>query len=299
MADWNDWRYFLAVARSGSTLAAGRELRVSQTTVARRIAALEGALGLNLFERRPGGYALTASGSSLIAQAEAIAAAAQQAESQALAQSRSATGVVKITTEEIFAMTLLSPWLRDLKDRHPDVRIELDPAPGIRDLGSGEADVALRSTTADQPAGVVGRAIAVDDWTLYCSDDYASRYGVPRTIAELKHHALIAGGGGNLAREYWAWIEQAGLTDRVVMEHGSSTGLLTAVRAGLGLAVLPCLIADAELGLIRCAPPPPHENRQLWLLTHERVRHHPAVRAVVDFLYERLSAHVRQLKAAA
>lgn len=296
MIDWNDWRYFLAVARSGSTLAAGRELRVSQTTVARRIAALEQALGLTLFERRPAGYALTDAGVRLVPQAEAVANTAMQAELAALASSREASGTVKLTTEEIFAMTLLASWLRELHERHPRIRIELDPTPDLRDLGAGEADVALRSTTRNQPAGLVGRALMVDDWTLYCSDEYAARHGVPRSIEDLKSHAIIAGGGGSLARAYWAWIDGAGLADQVTMEHGSATGLLTAVRSGLGVAVLPCIVADAEPDLIRCAPPPRDDSRQIWLLTHERVRHNPAVRAVIDFLYERLSTHIRRLQ---
>ena len=72
MLDWNDLRYFLAVAREGSTLAAGRELRVSQTTVARRIAALEAALGFPLFEKRQAGYALTPAGEELLERAEQV-----------------------------------------------------------------------------------------------------------------------------------------------------------------------------------------------------------------------------------
>jgi DNA-binding transcriptional LysR family regulator len=295
-ADWNDWRYFLEVARSGSTLAAGRTLRVSQTTVARRVAALEEALGSPLFERRPAGYALTDAGSSLVTQAEAIETAALAAQESARARQRQASGTVRLTTEEIFASCLIAPHLRDLHERFPKVRIEFDTTMAVRDLGTGEADIALRSTRDDQPAGLVGRVICWDGWTLYCSRDYAARHGVPASIEDLQNHQIIGGGGGGLAREYGEWLEQAGLTHRVTMEQGSATGLLTAVRTGIGIAVLPCIVADAEPDLIRCAPPPRDEERHLWLLTHERVRHDPAVRAVIDFLYARLSAHVHRLE---
>jgi DNA-binding transcriptional LysR family regulator len=295
-ADWNDWRYFLEVARSGSTLSAARKLRVSQTTVARRIAALEEVLGLTLFERRSAGYAVTEAGETLVEQATVVEQAALAAEQQARAHGREASGTVRLTTEEVFASCLISPHLRDLHDRFPNVRIELDTSSAVRDLGAGEADIALRSSSKHQQSGVVGRLICRDDWTLYCSRDYASRYGVPRTIAALQQHSIIGGGGGHLAVEYNEWLEHAGLTHRVTMEQGSATGLFTAVRTGLGIAVLPCVIADAEPDFIRCAPPPENEKRQLWLLTHERVRHNPAVRAVIDFLYERLIAHVRRLE---
>jgi DNA-binding transcriptional LysR family regulator len=296
--DWNDLRYFLGVARSGSTLAAARELRVSQTTVARRIAALEEAIKLPLFEKRQAGYALTPAGEELLAQAEQVEGAALGFENAAESRTRDLSGTVRLTSEEIFAVTLFAPLLRELHDRHPDIRIELDSGQVLRDLGAGEADIALRSTVGDQPAGLVGRAICVDDWTLYCSRDYAARHGVPNTLQELKTHALIGGGGGNLWRHYQAWLRQLGLEDRVAMHHASSTGLLSGVRSGFGIAVLPCIIADAEPDLIRCLPPRDGHGRTLWLLTHERVRHAPRVRTVIDFLYERLMRHVKATAAA-
>ena len=81
------------------------------------------------------------------------------------------------------------------------------------------------------------------------------------------------------------------------MHHGSATGMLSAIRSGLGIAVLPAILADAQPDLVRCIPPKAHHKRSLWLLTHERVRQTPRVRAVIDFLYERLSNHVRMLEA--
>ena len=296
--DWNDLRYFLAVARGGSTLAAGRELRVSQTTVARRIAALEEAVGLTLFEKRPAGYALTPSGEELLGHAEAVEAAALTFDSAAQRSTRDLSGTVRITTEEIFAVTLLAPLLRELHDLHPAIMIELDTAQAIRDLGAGEADIALRSTVGDQAAGLVGRRICIDDWTLYCSRDYAARNGVPADLEELRNHALIGGGGGNLWRHYQAWLRSLGLEDRVAMHHASSTGLLSGVRSGFGIAVLPCIVADAEPDLLRCLAPRAGHGRVMWLLTHERVRHAPRVRTVIDFLYERLKQHVHKLEAA-
>src|SRR5438552_3716169 len=114
MLDWNDLRYFLAVARGGSTLAAGRALRVSQTTVARRIAALEEALGVHVFEKRQAGYALTPAGQDLLERAEQVESAATAFSDAASAQSRDVSGTVKITTEEVYAITLLTPLLREL-----------------------------------------------------------------------------------------------------------------------------------------------------------------------------------------
>ena len=297
MLDWNDLRYFLAVAREGSTLAAGRALRVSQTTVARRIAALEEAIGFPVFEKRQSGYALTPAGHELLQSAQQVETTANAFAEAAAAQSRDMKGTVKITTEEVYSITILAPLLRELHEHYPEILIDLDASQQVRDLGAGEADISLRSTKgADQPAGLVGRQLCIDDWALYCSRDYAARHGVPRTLAELKQHAFIGGGGGNLWIHYQSWLQALGLESNVAMHHATSGGLLSGVRSGFGIAVLPCIIADADTELVRCVPPRGDHGRILWLFTHERCRHTPRVRAVIDFLYERLSRHVRQLE---
>ena len=297
MLDWNDLRYFLSVAREGSTLAAGRALRVSQTTVARRIAALEDALGFPLFEKRQAGYSLTPLGTDLLSRAEQVERAANGFAEASGALARDTSGTVRITTQEIFAVTLLAPILRDFHERHPEILIELDDSQDFRDLGEGEADVALRSAVGDLGGGIVGRRLCDDDWTLYCSRDYAATHGVPATRAELRKHAFIGGGGPKLWRAYSAWLHDLGLDDRIVMHHASAMGMMSAIRSGLGIAVLPCIVADADPDLVQCLPPRREHGRVMWLVTHERVRRTPRVRTVIDFLYERLSRHIRRLDA--
>jgi DNA-binding transcriptional LysR family regulator len=285
MLDWNDLRYFLAVARGGSTLAAGRALRVSQTTVARRIAALEEALGFPLFDRRQAGYTLTSEGEALLERAKAVEASAEAFAEAAGAHSRDSSGTVRITSEEIYAQGLIAPFLRELHELHPEIMIEIDSSQALRDLGEGEADIALRSSSKSQPAGLVGRQLAVDDWTLYCSRDYAARNGAPASVEDLHHHPIVGGGGGNLWIHYQLWLQQLGLEDQVAVHHATSLGLLSAVRSGFGVAVLPCVVADRDPDLIRCIPPRPG---------HGRVRHAPRVRTVIDFLFDRLKRYVEE-----
>lgn len=289
MFDWNDLRSFLAVARTGSTLAAGRTRRVSQTTVARRINALEAALGLTLFERRQAGYALTPTGEALLEQAQAVEAAVTRFGDAAGAQAREVSGTVKLTTQEIYVVTILSPILRDLHAAHPAIHIELDTSEERRDLAAGVADIALRSSVSPTGGGLVGRRIAPDPWTLYCSRGYAEAHGVPRNGPELRGHPIIGGGGGGVGPAYEAWLRRHHLEDAVAIRQASVTGLLAAVRSGFGLAALPSFIADHDPDLIRCFPPAENDKVALWLLTHERVRHVPRVRVVLDFLHERLT----------
>lgn len=293
MLSWDDLRFFLAVARTGSTLRAARSLKVSQTTAARRIAALEEACGVHLFERRQAGYTLTAAGTALLGEAEAVEQAAHAFAAAAAAQVRGVSGAVRLSTVEVYAATLLAPMLMELRALHPGIRLELDTTDVMRDLAAGEADIALRGSAGMGEAGLVGRRIGRDPWTVYCSRAYAEANGLPRTMTELRAHPIIGGGGDKVWPMYRRWLQRHGLEDAVVLEHGSTTGLLSAIRAGLGLAVLPSLLADREADLIQVVPPPPGDRMELWIVTHERVRHEPRVQAVMDFLGERLQRIAR------
>lgn len=292
MFDWNDLRAFLAVAETGSTLAAGRRLRVSQTTAARRVAALEAALGLTLFERRQAGYVLTPIGEDLIEKARGVETAAGALAEAAATKTREIGGTVRLTTQEFFAVTVLAPILRDLHEAYPDIRIELDTGEELRDLAGGEAEVALRTCGRPEGGGLVGRRIVDDRWAFYCSRGYAAAHGIPHSRKDLRKHPIMGGGGQQLWRIYGAWLKENGLEDAVVMQHGSALGLLASVRSGTGLAVLPCFVADTDPDLVRCLPPT-EDDRGLWLLTHERLRHTPRVRAVLDFLADRLARIAR------
>jgi DNA-binding transcriptional LysR family regulator len=147
MFDWNDLRHFLSVARTGSTLAAAGELKVSQPTVARRIAALEEALGLVLFERRQAGYRLTQEGEA----------------------ARSLKGSIRLTCPEMTAVHI-GPMLVAFRKAHPEIRVDLIATEAFLDLASGEADVAIRgSASAPQGAGLYARKLMDVPAVLYCS----------------------------------------------------------------------------------------------------------------------------------
>jgi len=290
MLDWTDLRYFLAVARTGSTLAAGRSMGVSQTTAARRVAALEAELDLVLFERRQSGYVLTPAGEALVGAAQGVESAAGAFADLAAAQSRDVSGTVRLTAEEVYAVTILAPLLRELHDAFPGIRIELDTTEEVRDLAAGAADIALRSAKSLSGDGLVARRIAWDPWTTYCSRAYAEARGIPRRKRDLKDHVIIGGGGKHIWRYYRAWLQASDLEGAVIMQHTTPLGLLSSVRSGVGLAALPSFVADREPDLIRCLPPKRDDELTLWLVTHDRVRHAPRVRAVMDFLGDRLVA---------
>lgn len=289
MFDWDDTRYLIVVAELGSTLAASRRLGVSQTTVARRVSALEEALGLRLFERRAAGYQLTDQGRALLPAALELQKVAERFADAARTSVRDVSGVVRITMPEIYATTILAPMLRDFHRAHPAIRIELDTTDALRDLAAGGADIALRLCARPEGGGLIARRVAVDEWSVYCSRAYAAERGQPRNRRELADHVLIAGGEPAMRRHYREWLASNDLEAAVAMEHDTAVGILSAVRAGAGVAAMPCLVADREPELIRCLPSMPQHDRGLWLVVHERSRSMPRIRATLDFVAERFA----------
>ena len=293
--DWEDLKHFLEVAEAGSTLGASRRLGVSQTTAARRVAGLERSIGVRLFDRGPTGYALTADGGTLHDRAREAAEAILGFQEQASSLARTVGGVVRVTVVDILAVTVLAPVFRDLAVAHPQISIDLDTSSEPRDLAAGAADIAIRSSANPLGAGLVGRRIGDDPWSLYCSRGYANVHGRPGNISEAREHSLIGGGGTHVWEHYRKWLEVNDLEAAVTMRYSSPAGLLAAVRAGAGLAILPCLVADHDPELLACIPRQSPPGHGIWLLTHERLRHEPRIRTVLDALAVELKRLTRDM----
>ncbi|MCJ7421969.1 LysR family transcriptional regulator [Sphingomicrobium astaxanthinifaciens] len=294
MFDWDDLRYFVGVADAGSTLKAAARLGANQTTVARRIAALERALGHQLFERGRAGYRLTEVGQRLLAHARPVAAAASAFAAEAAAARRALSGTVRLTVNEIYSEMMLTPLLAGFKAAHPQVRLELDHAHETRDLGRGEADIALRVATRIEGDALIARRIGEDRWTFYCSAAYAAANGKPRDIDALADHPLVGGGGPGVWDIYGRWLAHHAPGLEPVTLYDSSTGLLAAVRAGLGLAALPCLAVADDPALEPCFASGP-VRRALWIVTHERTRQSPHIGAAMTYFGDALVRRAARL----
>jgi DNA-binding transcriptional LysR family regulator len=282
--DWNDLRHFLAVARTGSTLAAARMLGVNQTTAARRVAALEQALGMKLFDRKRTGCALTEAGHELLAAAERVEVEANALAAAAGAMGRRVSGVIRVTTNEGLANVVMAPAISAFRRLHPKVRVDLMVDERRLDLGRGAADVALRTGPRPTESGLVGRRLIPIGWAAYCSRDYAERQGCPESVESLGRHALIGAEGPIAALPGWTWLQGAAPEAEVAARSSSVTNLISAVKAGLGVTVLPCFLADTEPSLVRCLGPIEGVRSELWLLTREDLRDVPRIRAFLDFL---------------
>lgn len=287
--DWNDLRYVLAVARAGSALRGAELMGVNQTTVLRRLDAIESRLGAALFERRRTGQTLTAAGRRAVEAAERMEAEAEALRTALAAQSRELAGSVRVTASETLANRLVTPCLRAFRERHPGISVEVVASDARLDVARGEADVALRAGFSPEGAGIVARRLPDTDWTIYCSRAYASERGAPANRAQIPGHDIVGMEGRMSVLPGWRWLEASAPDAPVRCRSNSLVNLVWNLKAGLGLGALPVLIGDAEPELMRCFPPPPELRAELWLIVREELKAQPHVRAFTDFL----AAHVK------
>jgi DNA-binding transcriptional LysR family regulator len=289
MFDWNDLKYFVAVARHGSTLAAGRALKVDQSTVQRRLGELERRIGRQLVARHPTGYRLTAFGQQMLAHAERVEQAVNDFAQQLEASQRAVEGVIRVTCPEpIVNRITQSSLLERFRARHPGLQVEFVMSDKYLDLMKGEADVALRSGDTDD-GELVGRRIADSLWAVYASRTYIQRHGQPERVEDLEVHALV-GFDETMAKHRAAvWLHKVAPNGRIVARNNSVLGLLYSVKAGMGVAPLPTALGDGEPDLVRVLGPIP-ELKRIWrLLTRPDLRHTPRVAAFFDFIVEEIA----------
>ena len=283
--EWSDVRCFLAVARSGSTSAAARQLGMNQTTCARRIAALERDLGVALFERLPAGYVLTAKARSLVPAAEAMEQAAGAFADGVAAIRRESERVIRVTAIDAIVDALVLPAVAKLQARRPDTRVELDLSQRLLDLSRGEADLALRaSKLPPEDPTLVARRLATLRLSGYCGADYAANVTLPRSADELEAHPIIA-----LEGPFVDWLRARGLGQQIVQVVATLPAVVTALRTRPGVGLLPRILADAQVGLVRCFDLP-DEDAGLWLIYPERLRRKPEIRDFSRILSEQVDA---------
>lgn len=277
--DWDDVRYFLSVARQGSLSAAARLLGVNHSTVLRRIAALESAMGVRLFDKLPRGYVLTAAGEDLHRTALAMEETLAAASLRLSGRDAQIDGTLRVTTVDIIAMHVLPRHLAAFRERYPGIRVDVTIAEASLSLTRREADIAIR-LIGQPPDTLVGRALSGLAFAPYAAVPVAERHG-----------------GAPIAEGWWAgvdesfdhtsmarWMKGTVTADRVVYRVNSVAALVEAVRAGLGFGLLPCALADRMPDLRRVGPPVEDSNIKMWLLTHRDLRMMGRVRAFLDFM---------------
>ncbi len=283
MFDWNDLRYFLAVAREGSTIAAAKMLGVNQSTVQRRLSDLEEKLGRELTTRQTSGYKLTAFGEELLAYAERVESAVGELERHVADSGRDRSGVIRVTCPEPI-VPRLTPLMDRFHERHPKYRVEFLTSDRYLDLLKGEADVAFRSGDTDDD--LIGRKIADSIWAVYASRTYIERHGQPDRVEDLANHLLVSFDETMPNHRVAKWLNAVAPQARIIARNNSVLGLVYAVKSGIGMGPLPTAIADEQSELVRVLGPIAELTRSWRLLTHPDLRRMPRISAFFDFIAE-------------
>jgi DNA-binding transcriptional LysR family regulator len=290
MFEWDDVKYFLAVARHGSTLAAAKALKLSQSTVQRRIIELERKLGRELLKRHATGYRLTEFGEEMLPYAEQIERAALAFEQRRATIDRGEAGLIRVTCPEPIVYRIMKSALLDrFHARHPKLRVEFVMSDQYVDLARGDADVALRSGDTDDDV-LVGRKIADSLWSVYASNAYIDRNGRPENIADLARHATVGFDGPMATNRAAKWLQEVAPNAAVAARVTSVLALVSLAKSGVAAVPMPIALGDAERELVRLFEPVPELTRSWRILAHPDRRRTRAVAAFFDFIADEIPA---------
>src|ERR1700716_1251856 len=281
--DWDLCKIFVAVAETRSFAAAARQLRSSRPTVGRKIAELEGQLGIPLFARSNEGLSLTSQGRKFREHVDAMALAALRAEAAVSATGAQARGVVKLSIGATFASHWLMPRLGEFLRAHDHIQIEIITHPFPASVRRREADVVLRPVDSGEE-NLIGRRIGRLGTGFYASRDYAARRPLPERRDEWKGHSVIGFADRASNERLGRWSEFITRQGTVALGRSWQADMVAAARAGLGISALSCFVAAADPDLVRVAPQKLVSVADLWLLAHPDLVDLPAVRAVIDFV---------------
>ena len=287
--NWDDLRLFLPVARSGKLTEAASLLGLSISTVARRLSQLEADLGLTLFLRSQAGYALTEDGQRLLAKAESVETAMFGV--NRLADAVATRGHVRIALPEGFAVQIILPRLGHFQAAHPAIALDLITGPFSLDLMRRESDIALRLVKPTDNDLVI-RKLGRMAHGIYASRELKEKHArkLPKLAWPAEMRRLP------IAEATAAWIATAPSPATVAeLTLNSLNALAGAAAAGLGLALLPCVVGDPNPELRRLDGPEGLFEQEIFLVYHRDLRQSPRIRAVADFLADSMLAATARL----
>lgn len=293
--DWNDLKFFLAVAQTKSLSSAARQLRVSVSTVSRRIEALEHSLDLKLFRRHRDGYDLTLAGSNLMPAADDAAAQLNSLEREARQKKGEYAGSVRLDAPELLGQHVLLPNFGSLARAYPDIRLDIRSSVLPVRLAARDSDIVLRLVRPEN-GNYKMRTVGKVGFGLYCSVDFADQYGVPTDEADLERFRLIGWSDELRFLAMAVWLEELCPGVKPSLSLSSFNAQLDAVQCGLGISVLPCFAAS-KTNFVRLLGDRPNLTLDLWLLVQEQSATSLRVRTVSEHLRQVLVNNKQFLEA--
>ena len=285
---WADIQLFLAAARARSGSQAARRLELDQATVSRRLRALERTLGQSLFKRGPYGHALTDAGRTMLAQAEAMEAAALGIQSR-LSEDRAALGgTLRIAGPEAFLCSYLAPRLGALRRAHPALELQLVPMPHLMSVSRREIDIAI--TVNEVPEG---RAVTrkLTDYTLglFAAAPYLAEHGSPSSVSQLTNHALVGYIDDLIVMRALDYLDEIHPGLRPALQSASILAQRAMTGAGLGIGMLPHYLTAECPEFVSILPEQVRLTRSYWIVAHADTKDLPIHRTVIDYIVQQVN----------
>ena len=293
--DWDDLRFFLAVAAAGSLSAAARELAVNTTTVLRRIGNLEAALEARLFERLRSGYTLTQDGTRLLQSLEPVDTSLSSLQRDFQADSGAYGGVVRLSASDVVAGGLIGPAVPNFLKTAPDITLDIITDPSLSGPGGAprvmnvlrDVDIALRLARPTH-GDMLARKLCDVAYGVYATPGYQAKFGPINSAGDLTDHQVVAFSEEERPLGPVWWLSRAEKNAKVVMRASSVATRLNAILGGEAVAALPCFIAHQQTALVQLVGPELVGNLELWLLTRADLARLGHVRTVMDFLIQQV-----------
>jgi DNA-binding transcriptional LysR family regulator len=279
---WDDFRYLLATARSGRYKLAAKTLQTAETTVGRRVRALEERVGARLVDRRLGGVSLTPAGRSALEDIEVMEQAAARVERTLFGSDQRLLGPIRVTTTDGLGSYWLTPRLGEFRAQYPDIQVEIVVSNDVLDLGAREADIAIRYARPIDP-NLVGVEMGTVRFDLVCTKEYAARNGLPNSLEGLRRHTLIDHGPyGTIP--VWRALLDVGAP--IAYRSNSVVAFYQAIGSGIGIGLVPRFARRAAGDVVAldfsldCSVP-------VWLVSHRETNKAARTQAMWAYLKER------------
>ncbi len=286
--NWDDMRFFLALCRTHSFVAAAGELKVTHTTVSRRITALESALHTQLFQRTEKGCQITPAGEALRPYAERLESTVIKLEERVSGKDNQLTGCVRIGTPDGIGNCYLSGCLSQFQDQHPALEVELIPVPMYYSLSKREIDI-LITVMRPQKGHLIARKLTGYKLGLFATKEYLESRQAIHTKEDLQGHRFIGyiddllfDQDLNFLDEFYPGVSPNFRTSTVIAQ-------MNAVSAGSGIGVIPFFMAHGEEKLIPVLPDLSIE-RGYWLQINPDAKDIARVRITIDFLVNQIKS---------
>ena len=280
MLDWDDFRFFLAIARHRTYSAAAKELRVTQSTVGRRLASLQASLGVRLLQRTDDGYVMTMAGEVVFQRLRRIEDDLLSIEHTVGGQDVRLAGLVRVTSSQLVTSHLLASCFADLHDRGHSIMIESLPLLSEEPLAAREADIGVQLRRFEHRDLII-RSIGTLAFGLFGSIAYVEKRGSDVADGCAGHQLITLLDDRELSLQA-AWLSQYGDRGAVVARADSYETQHAMTVCGAGLAVLPRFRADAEPSLRRLDTTVPIPDADIFLAVHRENRDVPRLRVVLD-----------------